>query len=54
MMCLLLIDDSVDTEIGTPESIEKVPDLPENYDKEILNHPTEEEEPSKILKGKRG
>jgi len=25
-------DDSVDTEIGTPDSIEKVPDLPENYD----------------------
>jgi len=47
-------DDSVDTKIGTPESIEKVPDLPENYDEEILNHPTEEEEPSEILKGKRG
>jgi len=45
-------DDSVDTEIGTPESIEKVPDLPENYDEEILNHPTEEEEP--LFKGKRG
>jgi len=44
-------DDSVDTEIGTPESIEKVPDLPENYDEEILNHPTEEEEPSEMLKG---
>ena len=47
-------DDSVETEIGTPESIEKVPDLPENYDEEILNHPTEEEDPSEILKGKRG
>jgi len=47
-------DDSVDTEIGTPESIEKVPDLPENYDEEVLNHPTEEEDPSEILKGKRG
>jgi len=47
-------DDSVDTEIGTPESIENVPDLPENFDEEILNHPTEEEEPSEILKGKRG
>jgi len=31
-------DDSVDTEIGTPDSIEKVPDLPENYDEELLNH----------------
>jgi len=38
-------DDSADTKIGTPESIEKVPDLPENYDEEVLNHPTEEEEP---------
>jgi len=47
-------DDSVDTKIGTPESIEKVPGLPENYDEEILNHPTEEEEPSETLKGKRG
>jgi len=47
-------DDSVDAEIGAPESIEKVPDLPENYDEEILNHPTEEEEPSEMLKGKRG
>jgi len=47
-------DDSVETEIGTPESIEKVPDLLENYDEEILNHPTEEEELSKMLKGKRG
>jgi len=47
--------DSVDAEIGTPESIEKVPDLPENLDEEILNHPTEEEEdPSEALKGKRG
>jgi len=45
-------DNSVDTKIGTPESIEKVPDLPENCDKEILNHPTEEEEPSEMLKGK--
>jgi len=32
-------DYSVETEIGAPESIEKVPDLPENYDEEILNHP---------------
>ena len=47
-------DDSVDTEIGTPESIEKAPDPPENCDEEILNHPTEEEEPSEMLKGKRG
>jgi len=47
-------DDSVETEIGAPESIEKAPDLPENYDEEILNHPTEEEEPSEILKGKQG
>jgi len=47
-------DDSVDTEVGTPEPIEKVPDLPENYDEEVLNHPAEEEEPSEILKGKRG
>jgi len=47
-------DDSVDAEIGTPELIEKVPDPPENCDEEILNHPTEEEEPSKVLKGKRG
>jgi len=47
-------DDSVETEIGTPESIEKAPDLPENCDEEILNHPTEEEEPSEMLKGKRG
>jgi len=47
-------DDSVDTEIGTPELIEKVPDLPKSYDEAILNHPTEEEEPSEMLKGKRG
>jgi len=47
-------DDSVDTEIGTPESIEKVPDLPENCDEEILNDPTEEEDPSEMLKGKQG
>jgi len=47
-------DDSIDTEIGAPESIEKVPDLPENHDEEILNHPTEEEDPSEMLKGKRG
>jgi len=47
-------DNSVDAEIGTPESIEKVPDIPENYDEEILNHPTKEEEHSEILKGKRG
>jgi len=47
-------NDSVDTEIGAPESIEKAPDLPENHDKEILNHPTKEEEPSEILKGKQG
>jgi len=47
-------DDSVNAKIGTPESIEKVPALPENYDEEILSHPTEEEEPSKRLKGKRG
>jgi len=47
-------DDSVDTEIGTPESIEKAPDLPENHDEEILNHPTKEEEPSEMLKGKQG
>jgi len=46
-------DDSVDTEIGTPESIEKVPDLPENYDEELVNHPIEEE-PSEILQGKQG
>jgi len=46
-------DDSVDTEIGTPDSIEKVPDLPENYDEELLNPPIEED-PSYILKGKRG
>jgi len=46
-------DDSVDTEIGTPDLIEKVPDLPENYDEELLNPPIEEE-PSKTLKGKPG
>jgi len=46
-------DDSVDTKIGTPDSIEKVPDLPENYDEELLNPPIEEE-PSETLKGKRG
>jgi len=45
-------DDSADTEIGTPELIQKKPDLPENYDEEVLNHPTEEEDPSEILKGK--
>jgi len=45
--------DSADTEIGTPEPIEKAPELPENCDEELLNHPTEEE-PSKTLKGKRG
>jgi len=44
-------DDSVNTAIGTPESIEKVPDLPENYDEELLNPPIKEE-PSKTLKGK--
>jgi len=47
-------DDSVDTEIGAPESIKNVPDPPENCDEEILNHPTKEEEPSETLKGKRG
>jgi len=47
-------DDSVDTEIGAPESIEKAPDPPENCDEEILNHPTKEEDPSELLKGKRG
>jgi len=46
-------DDSVDTAIGTPEPIQKVPDLPENCDEELLNHPTEEK-PSETLKGKRG
>jgi len=46
-------DDSVDAEIGTPEPIEEVPDLPENYDKELLNPPIKEE-PSETLKGKRG
>jgi len=46
-------DDSFDTEIGSPESIEKVPDLPKNYDEEMLNPPAEEE-PSKGLKGKQG
>jgi len=47
-------DDSVETEIGAPELIEKVPDLRENCGKDILNHPTEEEEPSEMLKGKQG
>jgi len=47
-------DDSVETEIGAPASIEKAPDLPENHGEEILKHPTEEEEPSETLKGKRG
>jgi len=46
-------DDSVDTEIGTPESIEKAPDLLENYDEELLDPPIEED-PSNILKGERG
>jgi len=46
-------DDSVDTEISTPDSIEKVPDLPENYDEELLDPPIEEE-PSEMLRGKRG
>jgi len=46
-------DDSVDTEIGTPDSIEKVPDLPENCDEELLNHAIEEK-PSEVLKGKQG
>jgi len=46
-------DDSVDTEIGTPDPIEEVPGLPENYDEELLNHPTKEK-PSEMLKGKRG
>jgi len=46
-------DDSVDTEIGTPYSIEKVPDLPENYDEELSNPPIEEE-PSETVKGKQG
>jgi len=46
-------DDSVDAEIGTPDSIDKVPDLPENYDEELLDPPIEEE-PSDMLKGKRG
>jgi len=46
-------DDSVDTKIDSPESIEKAPDLPENYNEEMLNPPAKEE-PSKVLKGKRG
>jgi len=46
-------DDSVDTEIGTPDSIEKASDIPENCDEELLN-PTDKEDPSKLLKGKRG
>jgi len=46
-------DDSVDTEIGSPESIENLPDLPKNYDEEMLNPPFKEE-PSKALKGKQG
>jgi len=46
-------DDSVDTKIGSPALIEKVADLPENYDEEMLNPPAKEE-PSKALKGKQG
>jgi len=46
-------DDSVNAEIGNPASIEKAPDLPENYDEEMLNPPVEEE-PCKALKGKQG
>jgi len=46
-------DDSVNAEIGSPASIEKVPDLPENYDEDVLNPPAKEE-PSKALKGKQG
>jgi len=46
-------DDSVDTEVGKPASIEKVPDLPENYDEELLSSPVKEE-PSEARKGKRG
>jgi len=46
-------DDSVDTEVGNPTSIEEAPDLPENYDEELLNPPVEEE-PSETFKGKRG
>jgi len=44
-------DDSVDTKIGNPASIEKVPDRPENHDEDFLDSPVEEE-PSKALKGK--
>jgi len=46
-------DDSVNTEIGTPDSIDKAPDPPENCDKELLDPPIEEE-PAEMLKGKRG
>jgi len=47
-------DDSVDTEIGAPEPIDELPDLPENSDEELLNHSNKEEEPSEVLKGKQG
>jgi len=46
-------DDSVDTEIGTPDLIEDVPCIPEKHDEELLN-PTDEEDPSELLKGKQG
>jgi len=46
-------DDSVDTEAGAAEPIEKAPDLPENHDEELLN-PVIKEEPSETLKGKEG
>ena len=46
-------DDSVETKVGNPASIEKAPDLPENCNEEMLSPPVKEE-PSEALKGKRG
>ncbi len=46
-------DDSVDTEVITPASIDDVPELPENMDEEMVN-PTPDPEDTDFLSGKRG
>jgi len=45
-------DDSVNTEVGTPATIEEAPNLPENHDEELSDPPIKGE-PSEALKGKR-
>jgi len=44
-------DDSVNTEVGTPASIEEAPNLPENHDEELSDPPIKGE-PREALKGK--